>query len=131
MRDWIVLGISAASGMLGKYSTGVLLLTLALFIFSEPSARRVRKRRDPGLALITMFLLLAPHIVALRDVHYGQIDFPFERAKWATHWFDHIVFPLRFAGAQLLDLLPALLLLAVLLSGGRGVFEERCRRFPR
>lgn len=123
-RDWIVLGIAAGLGVLGKYSTGVLLLALALFILAEPSARRSLKTPGPWLAFITMFLMLAPHIVALRYVHYGPIDFPFERAKWAAHWLDHIVFPLRFASAQLLDLLPALLLLAVLFSGGRSAPEE-------
>ncbi|MBV9221352.1 MAG: glycosyltransferase family 39 protein [Methylobacteriaceae bacterium] len=124
IRDWIILGLAAGLGMLGKYSTGLLLLALAIFVLAEPGARRCLKTPGPWLALAAMLLLLAPHIVVLGTVHYGPLDFPFERGTWAAHWPDHIVFPLQFAGAQVLNLLPALLLLGVLLTSGQPDAKE-------
>lgn len=133
--NWLATGTSAGLGMLGKYSTALLLLALALFICIDPSARKLLKTPGPWLGLATMILILTPHILALGVVDYAPIYFPFERVQTATHWFDHILFPLKFAGTQFLDILPALLLLMALRvsmhsnSGGTLTTTPFDRRF--
>jgi len=130
-RDWIFLGVAAALGMLGKYATGVLLLAIGLFILLEPGARRQLRTLGPWLGLGTMLLVLAPHIVALPGVHYGPLLFPFERTEPETRSVDHLLFPLRFARAQVLDVLLVLLLLAVAFLDRRRTGEAGTSVSPR
>jgi Dolichyl-phosphate-mannose-protein mannosyltransferase len=113
-------GACAGLGMLGKYSTGILLLALAGFILIEPTARRRLRTSGPWLAVAASLLVLSPHILALGTVHYGPLRFPFRRASTGVGWEAHLLFPLQFASAQVLDILPAVLLLAVLWRSPRA-----------
>ena len=117
--DWLAFGIAAALGLLGKYSTGLLLLSFAVFVLVEPTARARLKTVGPWLALGVAVAMLVPHALAVRDLHYGPLHFPFARAQAATAWYGHLIFPLRFAMAQFVDVLGAMLL-ALLLWRGRG-----------
>lgn len=115
--DWIALGVAVALGMLAKYSTGLLVASLAVFILAEPSARARLKTAGPWLAVAVAMVLLVPHALAVRALHYGPLNFPLARAHEAAAWYLHLFFPLRFAGAQLLNILGAIAMVLLLWRG--------------
>ena len=111
---WAWFGVLAALGMLGKYTTALLLLPLLLLAVLHPRLRRVWAGPGPWLALAVALLLLLPHLLGLWRIDFAPLLFPFERAPGPSHWYDHIVNPLLFAVAQFGDIAAALLALALL-----------------
>ena len=114
---WLWFGALAALGMLGKYTTALLLLPLLGLAILHPSLRRVWRKPGPWLAVCVALLLLTPHLLGLWRIDFTPLYFPFQRAPEATHWYDHIVYPVLFAVAQFGDI--AALLLAVALLAWR------------
>lgn len=116
---WALLGMLAGLAVLAKYFSALLLLSLVLFFLLEPQARRRLRGTGPWLALALFGLVLAPHLAWLAEHRFESVDYALRRgAGRDPHWFLHLWYPLRFAGAQLLATAPALLLLALLCRGG-------------
>jgi len=111
---WVWFGVLAALGMLGKYTTALLLLPLLLLAALHPRLRRVWAGPSPWLALIIALLLLLPHLLGLWRIDFAPLFYAIGRAPGPTHWYDHIVNPLLFAVAQFGDIAAALLALALL-----------------
>lgn len=61
MRQWLLLGLLAAAGLLTKYSIVILLACLVGYLLFTP-ARRVLRQPGPWLALALALALLAPHL---------------------------------------------------------------------
>jgi 4-amino-4-deoxy-L-arabinose transferase-like glycosyltransferase len=114
--DWMLLGLCSALLMYTKYSGVMLLLPLLAFLVIEPTARRRLRTPGPYLALLIGIGLYLPHLSWLRDNGFLPFAYALDRAADAQSWFDHILFPLRFAGAQVVDHLGLFLLLLL----GRG-----------
>lgn len=126
LRDWLLLGLWAALGMLGKYSTALLLLPMGLFLCLHPGARGHLRTPRPYLAAALCLALLAPHLYAVYEIDFRPFANPFERAGPATSGLDHLWFPVKFMAAQLLDIAAALILLGCLLLGrGPAVLAAR------
>ena len=117
---WAWFGALAALGLLGKYTTALLLLPLLLLAVLHPRLRRVWAGPGPWLALAVALLLLLPHLLGLWRIDFTPLWFPFERAPGPSHWYDHIVNPLLFAVAQFGDIAAVLLALALLAWRRRG-----------
>ncbi len=111
---WVWFGVLAALGLLGKYTTALLLLPLLVLAVVHPRLRRVWAAPGPWLALAVALLLLLPHLLGLWRIDFAPLFFPFERAPGPTHWYDHIVNPTLFALAQFGDIAAAVLALALL-----------------
>ncbi len=111
---WAWFGVLAALGMLGKYTTVLLLLPMLLLTVLHPRLRRVWASLGPWLALAVALLLLLPHLLALWRIDLAPVQYASGRALGPTHWYDHIVNPLLFAVAQLGDIAAALLAIALL-----------------
>jgi 4-amino-4-deoxy-L-arabinose transferase-like glycosyltransferase len=111
---WAWFGALAALGMLGKYTTALLLLSFLLLAILHPRLRRVWAGAGPWLALAIALLLLTPHLVGLWRIDFLPFRFPFERAPGPAQWYDHIIYPLLFVSAQVGDIAAALLALALL-----------------
>ncbi len=111
---WAWLGALAALGMLGKYTTALLLLPLFAFAVLHPAIRRRWARPGPWVALAVGALALLPHLLGLWRIDFAPLLFPFERAAGPSHWYDHILNPLLFAAAQFGDIAAALLAVALL-----------------
>lgn len=62
--NWVLLGVCASLGMLGKYHTALLLLVLFGYLLAEKRGRMLLLRPGPWLALIAMVICLAPHLLA-------------------------------------------------------------------
>ncbi len=113
-RRWAWVGVLAALGMLGKYTTALFLLPLLALVILHPRLRRLWTGPGPWVALAVTLLLLLPHLIGLWRIDFTPLLFPFERAPGPTHWYHHIVYPLLFAAAQLGDIAAALLALVLL-----------------
>jgi 4-amino-4-deoxy-L-arabinose transferase-like glycosyltransferase len=111
---WAWLGALAALGMLGKYTTALLLLPLFAFAVLHPGVRRCWRGPGPWLAFAVGALVLLPHLFGLWRIGFAPLLFPFERAPGPSHWYDHLLNPLRFAAAQFGDAAAALLAIALL-----------------
>jgi 4-amino-4-deoxy-L-arabinose transferase-like glycosyltransferase len=111
---WAWFGLLAALGMLGKYTTALLLLSLLLLLVVHPRLRRLWLGPGPWVAIAVALLLLTPHLLGLWRIDFAPLLFPFERAPGPSHWYDHIVNPLLFAVAQFGDIAAALLALVLM-----------------
>jgi 4-amino-4-deoxy-L-arabinose transferase-like glycosyltransferase len=111
---WVWFGVLAALGVLGKYTTVLLLLPMLLLTVLHPRLRRVWAGPGPWLALAVALLLLLPHLLGLWRIDFAPVQYAAARAPGPTHWYDHIVNPLLFAVAQFGDIAAALLALALL-----------------
>jgi 4-amino-4-deoxy-L-arabinose transferase-like glycosyltransferase len=111
---WAWFGTLAALGLLGKYTTVLLLLPLLLLAVLHPRLRRVWASPGPWLAMAVALLLLLPHLHGLWRIGFTPLLFPFQRAPGPVHWYDHIVSPLLFALAQFGDIAAALLAVVLL-----------------
>jgi hypothetical protein len=114
LGDWLALGLAAAFGMLGKYSTFLLLVSLLAALLADASSRRRFATKGPWLALAVTVVVLAPHLWAVYRLDFAPFHFPFERAHAGSAWFDRIVFPVGWLAAQFAAIAAALLLGAIL-----------------
>lgn len=102
-RYWALTGIFAAFTMYTKYSGIMFFFPLAAFMVFEPRARARFRTAGPYIALIVGLGLYIPHIAWLYGSDFLPFSYAFARAKDADSWLDHIGFPLRFLGAQVLN----------------------------
>jgi 4-amino-4-deoxy-L-arabinose transferase-like glycosyltransferase len=127
--SWVMLGVLMALGMLGKYTTLLLLVSLLGLAVLHPGLRKLWATRGPYVATGVALLLLLPHLVGLWRIDFAPLFFPFARAGGAHHWYDHVTFPLLFVAAQFGGVAPALLAMALL--GWRRKGEALSERQPR
>jgi 4-amino-4-deoxy-L-arabinose transferase-like glycosyltransferase len=111
---WIWFGLLVALGMLGKYTTALLVASLFGLAVLHPWFRTLWRRPGPYIAAGVALVVLLPHLTGLWHIDFSPLYFPFQRAPAAHHWYDHVVYPLLFSAAQLGGVAPALLALAVL-----------------
>jgi 4-amino-4-deoxy-L-arabinose transferase-like glycosyltransferase len=112
--SWVLLGALMALGMLGKYTTALLLVSLLGLAVFHPAFRKLWTTWGPYIAVGVALLLLLPHLIGLWRIDFAPFFFPFARAPAAHHWYDHIIYPLQFSAAQLGGVAPALLAMALL-----------------
>ncbi|TDR79967.1 glycosyltransferase family 39 protein [Paludibacterium purpuratum] len=123
-RHWgyaLGLGILSALGMLGKYYTGVLLVSMLIAALATHSGRRWLMTPAPWLALAVFALCLLPH--ALWELRHGEstVQYVGRKADHHVDWkhlFSFLLSPIGYCG------LAWLLLLA---CGFRGSLLERAR----
>jgi hypothetical protein len=118
--DWIVAGAMLALCFWSKYAAFALAGSLGLFVLLDPVARRSLATPGPYLMALAFLIVLAPNLWWLVDTGFLPFRYVDARAKVATHWYDYLVFPLRWAGGQLFFLLPTLGLLALAYVGRRA-----------
>jgi 4-amino-4-deoxy-L-arabinose transferase-like glycosyltransferase len=81
LSDWFLLGIWGAGGLYSKYSTGLLLITLAGFLFLQPQARVRLKSVGPYLALVVMAGLFLPHVFWLMHSDFLPLHYALDRLQ--------------------------------------------------
>lgn len=109
--DWVLFGLCAGLGMLGKYSFALMLLSIGCFVGIEPSARRLLRRPGAYLALLTGSLVFAPHLWWLIQNHWLPLDYAASRIVAGQGWFGRALCLGRFIGAQALAIALPLLIL--------------------
>ena len=117
-----------ALGLLGKYTTALLLLPLLLLVVLHPRLRRAWSGPGPWLALgIALALLPAASTGIVADRLHAAAGSRSNARRVRRHWYDHIVNPLLFAVAQFGDIAAALLALVLL---GMAASGRAARHWP-
>ena len=117
IADWLLLGFASALGMLGKYSTALLLIAIAGYTLSDKAARQRLTGTGPWIAIATAALLCVPHAIHVySDYDLYPLRFPLDRVKQATSFFDHLLFPAGWLLAQLWYGAAALILAGLLFT---------------
>ncbi|WP_313077234.1 glycosyltransferase family 39 protein [Melaminivora sp.] len=111
-RYWAALGALAGLGLLTKYSIGIVLLCLALYLVAGPD-RRLLAGRGPWLALALALALLALHLLWLWQSDWLPMAYAGERS--ASHSTHPRLAALGFLGTQALNHLPLALIVLVAL----------------
>ena len=111
IHDWLLFGLVAGLNILNKYVGGLLLLAIGLFIISDKHFFKIIKNYKVYISIILGILLISPHLYWLYENNFEMLNYIATRNKSGeiTSIFKHIVYPLKFIGAQILFRLPTLI----------------------
>lgn len=126
--DWLLVGILAGLDILTRYSSGVLLAALGLFLLLHPLTRRLLRSPGPYLALAVAAAIVTPHVIWLIAADFPTLGYVMDRApKVEQGLLAHLLLPAKFLGAQLAALAPTALLFLALIwpLRRRGGTENR------
>ena len=108
-RYWIAVGISLGLGMLAKYATGVLVVTMLLYMIVDPAVRHWWRRPGPYLTILSAILVFSPNLYWVLTSGFGPIEFAINRTTVeSSNVLTRLTYPFEFAGSQILALLPLL-----------------------
>jgi 4-amino-4-deoxy-L-arabinose transferase-like glycosyltransferase len=121
LMDWGLAGALLAGAFWSKYAAFALAATLGLILLFDPLARRAWRTPGPYLMALAFAVAIAPNAWWLVQNDFQPFQHVNARAKEATHWYEYIGYPLQWTGSQVLFLLPAIALVALLYGyGGRA-----------
>ena len=115
-KHWVLLGVFFALGCYAKYSIALLGLGFGLFMLCQKEARYYLTTLKPYISFMVLVLLLSPHIVWLFEHDFLPFSYALGRSEAATDLADRLYFPIKFTLTQLLDMLPMLLIAALMLQ---------------
>lgn len=110
-RDWLLFGVLVGLNLLSKYVGAMLLIALGIFAISDRNTIKLIKNIKIYGAIFTAVLLLAPHLWWLWQNDFESFNYISSRSHGGdvTSVWRHIIYPLKFLGAQILFATPALL----------------------
>jgi len=117
--DWLLAGASLALCFWSKYAAFALAGSLALFMLFDPVARRTLRTPGPWLMALAFLVVIAPNLKWLIESGFMPLRYIDARAKVATHWYHVVTYPAQWAASQLFFVAPAILLMALALTGTR------------
>jgi 4-amino-4-deoxy-L-arabinose transferase-like glycosyltransferase len=109
--DWLLAGACAGLGFLAKYSIVFLLLPLLAWTIFDPKAIQKWRRPGPYQAIAVMLLIVAPHLISAARNGWPTLAYIGTRTKSISDLYPRLEEPALFLGIQLLQLLPALIIL--------------------
>ena len=104
------LGIVAGLGLLTKYSTAVLFFVIIVHFVTVRGMKQALASPGTWLATATCLLIISMHVLWLFNNGFPTLHYAAGRAGEASALRDRFVAPLKFLGAQAVDIAPALLL---------------------
>lgn len=114
IMNWALAGFFAGLNMFNKYVSGVLLLCMLVFMFYDKNAREKFKKVGPYICAIVCFCVFLPHLMWLYKYDFFVMDYFLGRSSKAGFesfpLLRHIIYPIRFLGAQILFSLAAILI---------------------
>jgi 4-amino-4-deoxy-L-arabinose transferase-like glycosyltransferase len=122
--DWVLAGLFLAGAFWSKYAVFALAVTLGLILLLDPFARRAWRTPGPYVMAAVFAIAIAPNAWWLVTNDFMPLRYVDDRAASAATWYQYLLFPLRWIGGQLLYVLPALALLALLYLPRRSVTPE-------
>lgn len=118
---WVLLGLAAGLGTLGKYSFVLLPAAIGAWLVLHPDGRRLLAGPGPWTALAIGGAVVAPHLAWAIENGFPGLSYASERGGAQGRSFGRDALALaRFLGAQMLALLP---LLGILLLAGRPTWR--------
>lgn len=120
---WLFLGLTAGALVWTKYSSGILLLWIFIWLLSTSVGRRSFKGSGPWLTGLLFLILILPQLLYLADSGFLPIRYASDRASSGD-----VTDSLSFLGAQLADHLFFIILLVVAGLIGRGALIKKSQR---
>ena len=106
LLSWILTGFFAGLNMFNKYVSGILLLCMLVFMIFDKSARQKFKTFGPYICAMVCLLTFLPHLIWLYKYDFFVMDYFLGRSSKAGFEsfpiLKHIVYPIKFLGAQVL-----------------------------
>jgi 4-amino-4-deoxy-L-arabinose transferase-like glycosyltransferase len=124
LRYWCWLGVFAGFGMMAKYYTALLLLSMLIFLLWDKQQRQCFAKAGFYWALAIFAIIIAPHVIWLFSHQFITVAYAFRRGDVVAAWSNHIVYAWHFAWRQLLTIIPAIVLAGILLIGRRPLFVQ-------
>ncbi len=112
-RWWLALGLTAGLGLLAKYSTALLLVTMLAHLACARSSRAALRTTGPYLAIAVCIAVVSPHVVWLFHHGFPTLHYAIGRAGKAAGVGGRVVGAAKFLSAQAADLAPAFLAAAI------------------
>ncbi len=113
LKNWIFFGVLCGINLLNKYTGALLLLSFAVFILSGKETIKILINYKAYLAVLCLLLVISPHIWWLAEHNFEMLNYILMRntnSHMITSEWRHIIYPLKFAGAQILFSFAALLI---------------------
>ena len=105
LKDYLLLGLFIACGLLSKYLFAYLVLSVGL-LFTCLIVRE-KKIRTKSLVIVPTFLLLLwPHLMWLVDSNYITVTYGLNRTGGEANLLSHLTQPIIFLGKHLGILIP-------------------------
>ena len=132
LRWWVLTGLSLAVGMMSRYDTALLAMTMLGFTVANSSARAYWRSGRPAWTIVTCIVFLAPHLYWLVESDFPTIRYFLRRSDGDGGWVNHIVYPLKFLVSQLGATLPILLVaIPIVRRWRRREIREPAQQFQR
>lgn len=122
--DWILLGFFAGLGLLAKYYTALLLLSLLSFFAIDRRAREVFKTAGPYIAAAVALVVFSPHLAWMANNGFVTIRYALQRTEAQKSPLTHFAYPASFASGQLVAVAGMLIGFAALFGFARRSSER-------
>ncbi len=98
---WLWVGLLAGVALLTKYTNGVFLVGMGVYLVTTAIGRAHFKKSGLYAAGLVTALVVAPHIQWLAAHDFYPFSYMAMRADGAKPWYGHVTYPLAFVGAQI------------------------------
>ena len=117
-RYWLATGIVAGLAMMAKYYTAIPLVIMFIFLVCKSEGRRNFAKSGIYLSLISFILVCLPHMIWLFQHNFITIAYAANRTEniGLSSWKLHLLYPIDFALAQIINFIFPLFLLCLLYS---------------
>jgi 4-amino-4-deoxy-L-arabinose transferase-like glycosyltransferase len=105
IKDYLLLGLFIACGLLSKYLFAYLVLSVGL-LFAYLTVKEKKIRTKSLVIVPTFLLLLLPHLMWLADSNYITVTYGLNRTGGEANLLSHLTQPIIFLGKQLGILIP-------------------------
>ncbi len=120
-RWWLLFGVAAGIGLLMDYVTAILIAVMFLYLVIHREGRARILTIGPYLALIVGIAVIAPHLYWLSQNNFAALHVANDSGGIGAR----VLSLLKFLGAQILDLLPAIVFAAFLGLIGTDMLRKR------
>ncbi len=121
IRDWIYVGIFAGLSIMTKYYVAVLFASMFLYLFIH--SRKTFMQAGLYLAILVAVFISLPHFIWLFYHDFVTIQYAFGRVNDGhVVWWNHFLYPYKFAAPYLEACILPLLLFESLYLGGHEKF---------
>lgn len=104
-KDWLLFGILCGVNLLNKYTAALQIVSVGVFILTTEKGRRLFVNGRAYSAVLCAAAVLLPHIWWLAEHNFEMLNYILLRNSstkiMASEW-RHVLYPLKFAGGQLL-----------------------------
>jgi len=124
IKNWILLGLFAALGVLSKYLFIYLLAGIKLF-FIYYLIKNKKFNFKYFIPIIVFLVVLSPHLLWLVENDYKTITYGLKRTGLESATFlNHFIYPIKFTLKQIVTLLPFFILLSLILKNSKFRFNQ-------